>query len=108
MKRKLLYLTIFFGILALGAIFRLYGNNWDQNAHLHPDERFLTMVGNAISWPTSFSEYIDPAVSPLNPYNKGYDFFVYGRFPLILVKYIADSFGQGDYNHLNLVGRFVS
>ncbi|MDO9122536.1 MAG: hypothetical protein Q7U31_12165, partial [Anaerolineaceae bacterium] len=36
-------------ILLIGAFFRFTGINWDDNYHLHPDERFLTMVESAIS-----------------------------------------------------------
>ena len=46
--------------------------------HMHPDERFLTMVGTAIDWPASLSEYFDTASSPLSPANRGHEFFVYG------------------------------
>ncbi len=38
-------------ILLLGAYFRLTGVEWDDNTHLHPDERFLTMVETALSLP---------------------------------------------------------
>ena len=31
-------------ILLFGGYFRTIGINWDSNQHLHPDERFLTMV----------------------------------------------------------------
>jgi hypothetical protein len=40
-------------ILLGGALLRFQGINWDSGQHLHPDERFLTMVETAIQWPTS-------------------------------------------------------
>ena len=40
---------ILFGILIVGALLRLTNLNWDDFTHIHPDERFLTMVTAAIS-----------------------------------------------------------
>ena len=36
-------------VLGIGTYFRVIGLNWDQNQHLHPDERFLTMVESALA-----------------------------------------------------------
>ena len=98
----------FLGIIILAAFFRLYGINWDQDHHLHPDERFLTMVSTSIKWPQSISEYFDTAKSTLNPHNMGYPFFVYGTFPIFFTKFIAESLGMGDYTNLTLIGRELS
>lgn len=95
-------------IFVMGGAFRFIGLNWDQNSHFHPDERFLTMVAGAMSWPDSLSGYLDTASSPLNPHNVGFGFYVYGTYPVILVKFIAEVLGKGDYNQLTLVGRAVS
>ena len=35
-------------ILLVGAYLRLSHLNWDQGTHIHPDERFLTMVESAL------------------------------------------------------------
>lgn len=105
-KAKILLLTI--GIFLLAAFFRLYGVNWDQGQHLHPDERFLTMVATGISWPGDLSEYLDTSLSPLNPHNRGFGFFVYGTFPIFFTKWVAESLGLGDYGSLTLVGRQLS
>lgn len=99
---------IFISILLLAAFFRFYGINWDQNQHLHPDERFLTMVATGISWPKNVAEYLDTANSPLNPHNRGFGFFVYGTFPIFFTKWIAESFQMGDYTNLTLIGRQLS
>ena len=99
---------VLIGIFLLAAFFRLYGVNWDQGQHLHPDERFLTMVANGISWPKNFGEYLDTAISPLNPHNRGFGFFVYGTFPVFFTKWVAESLGQGDYGNLTLIGRQLS
>ena len=40
-------------ILVLAAWLRLQGIDWDEGQHLHPDERFLTMVEAAIKSPHS-------------------------------------------------------
>ncbi|MBI2611951.1 phospholipid carrier-dependent glycosyltransferase [Candidatus Gottesmanbacteria bacterium] len=99
---------IFASIFLLAAFFRLYGLNWDQNQHLHPDERFLTMVSTAIQWPDSLNEYFDSNTSPLNPHNRQFPFFVYGTFPIFFTKYFAEIFNLGDYNNLTLTGRLLS
>lgn len=97
-------------ILFVGAILRLYGLNWDQNNHLHPDERFLTMVTMAIDWPSSLTNYLDPVKSTLNPYNTNFNFFVYGTFPLLIVKFFSQIiiFDNFEYHNITLVGRFIS
>lgn len=100
--------TLLVLIILLGAFFRLYGLNWDQNQHLHPDERFLTMVTQAIKWPTNISEYFSTNTSPLNPHNVNYGFFVYGTFPIFLTKFLTEVFKLTDYNNLTLFGRFLS
>ena len=46
-NRKNLLILIF--IIVIGFLLRLIGLNWDQGQHLHPDERFLTMVSSAIN-----------------------------------------------------------
>jgi len=106
MKNK--HLLILLIILSVSLSFRLIGLNWDQNQHLHPDERFLTMVAGALKWPNSFSQYLDTETSPLNPHNQKFDFYVYGTYPVILTKFIAYLINFDDYHHLVLVGRIIS
>ncbi|HUW21265.1 MAG TPA: phospholipid carrier-dependent glycosyltransferase [Candidatus Bathyarchaeia archaeon] len=103
-KEKLTFIII----LLLGLSIRTLNLNWDENQHLHPDERFLTMVGVQIKFPASFSDYLDPSISSLNPYNNNYNFFVYGTFPLNFVKLVAESFKLADYNRFTIVGRAIS
>ncbi len=95
-------------ILFFALFIRVYGLNWDQNQHLHPDERFLTMVAVAQKFPTTIAQYFDPKTSGLNPANAGFPFYVYGTFPVTLVKYVSTVFGKGDYFNLTLVGRGIS
>ncbi len=99
---------IFIAIFSLGAYFRFVGNNWDDGQHLHPDERFLTMVATSMKWPLSIQQFFNTDTSTLNPHNVGHGFYVYGTMPVILVKAIAEGIGKGGYNNLNLVGRAVS
>lgn len=95
-------------ILIFALCIRLYGLNWDQGQHLHPDERFLTMVAVAQEFPQSVREYFNPTTSKLNPTNIGYPFYVYGTFPVTFVKYVATAIGRGDYFLLTQVGRAIS
>ena len=104
MKKFLIGLTI----ILLAFFFRFDNLNWDANFHLHPDERFLTMVGNAMKLPTSVNQYFDQKTSLMNPANIGYNFFVYGRFPLILTKYLAVNFNLDNYNNFTILGRQLS
>ncbi len=104
LKFKIILIAIFL----IAAFFRLYGLNWDQGQHLHPDERFLTMVSTDTSWPKDIGEYLDTAISPLNPHNRGFGFFVYGTFPVFFTKWVAESLGKGDYGNLTIVGRQLS
>lgn len=96
-------------IFVLAFILRIYGLNWDQGFHLHPDERFLTMLATDISLPSSLKDYFDYSTSPLNPYNYNqYRFYVYGTFPVFLTKVIAVILNLNNYHHLVLVGRVLS
>ena len=82
--------------------------SWDHNQHLHPDERFLSLVGTAISLPGSFSEYLNTGTSPANPHNVGYTFYPYGTWPLIATRALAGVVNRADYDGLTLVGRLLS
>jgi YYY domain-containing protein len=95
-------------VLAIGGYFRIIGLDWDQGQHLHPDERFLTMVSSAIEPVKSFSEYFDTANSSLNPPNRGYGFFVYGTLPIFIVRYAAEWTNMAGYDQVYLVGRVAS
>ncbi len=129
-KRAWLYDVLLILVLGIGTYFRVIGLNWDQNEHLHPDERFLTMVESALE-PASNSQdpllgppptaanqqwrqayfgvmpdcqkwggYFDTYCSPLNPQNRGYSFFVYGDLPIVVVRYIAGWVGQTGYDQV--------
>ena len=91
------HLVVLVLILLAAAFLRLSGVNWDQGTHLHPDERFLTMVAADIRMPESLAAYFDTARSPLNPANVGRPFFVYGTLPLFVVRSVAESVGMTGY-----------
>src|SRR3989338_8454485 len=90
---------IVLAIIALfGLALRLYGINWDQGMHLHPDERMLIMVATPMRF-----------FANLNP-----DFFNYGSLPIYLlvatgqlVEFITSS-DYSSYDGLLVVGRFLS
>ncbi len=107
MKKVKTYFLIFF-ILSLSLFFRLINLNWDENYHLHPDERFLTMVSTSMKFPENFLDYFDQKKSFLNPYNLGFNFYVYGVWPLVFNKSLAVILNFDDYNRLTILGRFLS
>lgn len=105
---KIFWILVLILFMTVGTILRYTGINWDQNQHLHPDERFLTMVETAIQPVESISEYFNTDTSTLNPHNVGYGFYVYGTFPIFVVRYLADQLNQTGYDQVFLVGRAVS
>jgi YYY domain-containing protein len=88
------------GILIFGIAFRVTDVNWDEGQHLHPDERFLSIVESSIELPDSPGQYFDSANSPLNPYNDR-STFVYGTFPLFLNKVVAEWLDQDEGGKTN-------
>jgi len=104
MKNTVLILLI----LLLGATLRFVGLDWDASYHLHPDERFLVMVMDKLRVPMTLSAYLDPERSTLNPRNAGFDFFVYGTWPLTVTRFMAELMGMTEFNDLNLFGRGMS
>jgi YYY domain-containing protein len=114
-------------VLIAGTYLRVIGLNWDDFQHLHPDERFLTMVESVLQvkkcaapgvlleacppdqvrW-LGFGDYLDTRTSTLNPQNQGYGFFVYGDLPIVMVRYVAEWLQQTGYDQVHLVGRQVS
>lgn len=95
-------------VLLVGALFRFTGIEWDGTQHLHPDERFLTMVETGIAPVDDISSYFDTATSSLNPNNRGYTFYVYGTLPLFIVRYVGEWIGMTGYDQINVVGRVLS
>src|SRR3569832_1432964 len=90
-SRARIYDLLLIVVLLAAAGLRFIGINWDQNQHLHPDERFMTMVESAMTPVKSLSEYFNTERSTLNPHNVGYSFYVYGDLPIIIVRYVAEG-----------------
>src|SRR2546428_9154529 len=82
------------GILAVAAALRFIGVDWDAGQHLHPDERFITIVESQVRLPSGLAEYFDTAHSPLNPYNHDFGSFIYGTLPLFLVRALGEGLQQ--------------
>ncbi|MBN1873785.1 MAG: glycosyltransferase family 39 protein [Anaerolineae bacterium] len=77
-------------ILCIAGWVRLYNLDWDEGTHLHPDERYLTMVANGLRFPESLTEYWDTATSPLNPANQNQPGYVYGTLPLFITRFVGE------------------
>jgi YYY domain-containing protein len=114
-KHNLLVILFLFVIMLFGAYFRSVGIDWDENFHLHPDERFLTMIETSIQPVENIKEYFDTNVSSLNPHNvldangnQTFPFFVYGTFPIMLVRYVGEFLSKTSYSEIHLVGRYLS
>ena len=118
-------------ILLLAAYLRFTGLDWDQGTHIHPDERFLTMVGTRLEPASDPLNYLKTSESPLNPYNvkngenKAFPLYVYGNFPMTVTRLTAvsantlcDLFPNTQftlckhdflaYDGIHLYGRFLS
>ena len=87
----------------MGAYFRFLNVDWDEGEHLHPDERYMTMVTGGIRWPgpidnpqppppgcTEWGGYFDSYCSPLNPYNRNYGSYAYGTLPLFGARFVGE------------------
>lgn len=94
--------------LATGAYLRLVGVNWDEDQHMHPDERFLSLVQVGISPVENSGMYFNTEASSLNPANRGYTFFVYGTLPIFIIRYLGEWLGQTDYHAITILGRQTS
>ncbi len=93
-------------ILLVGAYFRFIGLNWDENHHQHPDERFITMVAEALRGVKNAGEYFDTAHSTLNPLKYGS--YTYGMLPLFITRTIAEWVKMANFDPIALVGRAMS
>jgi hypothetical protein len=54
--------VLLLAVLLCGAILRFQGLNWDEGHHLHPDERFISMVEEKLTWPASSASTSIPSI----------------------------------------------
>jgi len=119
-----LYDVLFLLVLVLAGYLRLTGINWGEGQHQHPDENFLSGVLGSLQahkcadatipveacppdqkqW-LSIGDYFKSKTSTLNPYNRGYSFFVYGNLPMTIVRIAAEASNQLD---VKMLGRQFS
>lgn len=106
MRNKSAYLLLYC-ILVLALSLRLFGINWDEGGHLHPDERAIVLSVLSLRLPATIPEFFRPT-STWNPH-----FFAYGSFPFYLLRVTGDIAGTFDkqyagYDGVQLIGRFLS
>ena len=126
-KYSWIYDVIFLLVLVLAGYLRLTGVDWGEGQHQHPDELFLTGVLESLrahecadaSIPVDVCppeqkrwispiDYFSSSTSPLNPYNRGYTFFVYGNLPMTIVRVAAEAFDGDGSLDLKMIGRQFS
>ncbi len=66
------------------------------------------MVEENLRLPPGPAAYFDSKRSELNPYNRGYDSFVYGTLPIFMTKALAAAIGRDGYDRAYLIGRGLS
>ena len=66
---KALFPLLLAVVMLGGFTLRFWGVSWDSYTHLHPDERFITMVGTDLKLPSSLGQYFNSDQSPMSPYN---------------------------------------
>ncbi|MDF1515156.1 MAG: glycosyltransferase family 39 protein, partial [Anaerolineae bacterium] len=128
--RQALFAVLLVIVLILAAWVRFFNIGWDQGTHLHPDERYLTMVASAIRFPSELSAgnrnalcsssntclnlYWNSRQSPLNPANYDqYANYVYGTIPLFLTRATGSLLDTacsitGDMTHPSLMRYFAT
>jgi YYY domain-containing protein len=123
-KHSWIYDVLFLLVFILAGYLRLTGVNWGEGQHQHPDENFLEGVLSSLqaqkcadagipveacppeqkTW-LSIGDYFNSKTSTLNPYNRGYNFFVYGNLPMTIVRVAVDAMHVTD---VKILGRQFS
>ncbi|HVG39174.1 MAG TPA: glycosyltransferase family 39 protein [Pyrinomonadaceae bacterium] len=115
-ENNLLY-ALLLAALLVGGVMRLSHLDWDQNAHYHPDERWITMVTNSMALPNGVAQFFAPRSSPLNPYYDSVEKhprnFAYGTLPVYLTSATGWLLSHVDekwssYDYFPLIGRAIS
>ncbi len=126
-KFKWLYDTLFVLILLMAGYLRLGGIEWGEGYHQHPDELFMTGVldnlrAKTCDAPTipvdsclpenrrwmNLGEYFDSATSTLNPFNRGYGFYVYGNLPLTVTRVLMEATNNNTFGSSKYFARQMS
>lgn len=126
-KHWWLYDILFVLILLMAGYLRLTGVQWGEGYHQHPDELFLTGVLDNLRAKTcedptipvdsclpenrrwmSLSEYFDSSTSTLNPFNRGYGFYVYGNLPLTATRVLMEATGNDSFGASKFFARQMS
>ncbi|MCC6985023.1 MAG: glycosyltransferase family 39 protein, partial [Anaerolineales bacterium] len=127
-KHSWIYDILFVLVLLAAGYLRLGGIEWGEGHHQHPDELFLMGVLDSLRaqtcaepadafvdacppenrrWMTPL-EYFDSAKSTLNPYNRGYGFFVYGNLPMTLTRVLMEATGNDELGVSKFFARQMS
>ncbi|MBN1179139.1 MAG: glycosyltransferase family 39 protein [Anaerolineae bacterium] len=107
-SERLVKVSLLLFILVLGLTFRVVGIDWGEGQAIHPDEEFLRQVTSAVALPDSVGLYFDTANSTLNPYNRGYGFFVYGTLPLFVTRAVGEALDAGLEAPVSLPARLMA
>ncbi|NOH01187.1 MAG: hypothetical protein HND47_04035 [Chloroflexi bacterium] len=126
-KHSWLYDILFVLVLLMAGILRFAGYDWGEGYHQHPDELFLTGVldnlrAHACEDPSipvdvcppeskrwmTVGEYLDSATSTLNPYVRGFGFFVYGNLPMTVTRVLMEATGNDDLGASKFFARQMS
>ena len=102
-------LVLLAAIALVGAALRLYGVDWDDGGHLHPDERYLTMVADQVagrrrSGSTSTSS---PPRSRRTTRTAGAATCT-ASCRSLTTKLVAAALDRDTYDQVHLVGRVLS
>lgn len=94
-------------IILIAFFLRVFGLNWDQGHHLHPDERAIVLSVVNLKFPSSVTEFLS-VESRWNPH-----FFAYGSLPFYLLRIAGNLVGAvnptfAHYDGIQLVGRILS
>ncbi|HRE47782.1 MAG TPA: DUF2298 domain-containing protein [Aggregatilineales bacterium] len=112
LRRNGITVVVLLIVYAFAIYFRFVGQNWDDFTHLHPDERFLTQVAEAMNGPLRMTDtsasvqmqeclaqypetngiggFFDSKCTNWYPKNVGHGLYVYGELPLFVVRIAAE------------------
>ncbi|HUE99124.1 MAG TPA: DUF2298 domain-containing protein [Anaerolineales bacterium] len=112
-KYPWLYDVLFLLVFLLAGYLRLTGIHWGEGGGQHPDENHFSSVLESLraqkcadpaiavdacppeqkQW-IGIRDYFNSETSPLNQYNRGFAFYVYGNLPMTVIRVAADATDQ--------------